>query len=100
MSFSEHTRQLEQSFRTTTELQRQLLQNMQGRRAAWSSARPSTFAPSPELEHLAQELARQEAVRAELTEAIARVLPPPLGGSAKDLHVNVTRIAGAMPATA
>ncbi|HEX5052300.1 MAG TPA: hypothetical protein VFZ65_11040 [Planctomycetota bacterium] len=97
MSFSEHSKRLEQSFRTTTGLQQSLLRGLQQRRAAWTSVRPGTLAPSPELEDLARQLAREEAVRDELTAAISRFLPAPLGGSSTDLHVNVTRIAAALP---
>ncbi|MEO6594062.1 MAG: hypothetical protein ABIP94_04850 [Planctomycetota bacterium] len=96
MAFSEHTRRLEQSFRATAELQQNLLRCLKERRTAWISARPKTLAPSPELEQLAQALAREEALQRELTAAIGRFLPHPPGHAATDLHVNVTRIAEAL----
>jgi hypothetical protein len=98
MSFNELTTQLEQSFRATAQLLRELLLGLQARRAAWGSARPSRVAPAPELERLAQQLAREEALRSQCIDAIRRMLPAPLGGSAATLHVNVTRIAAALPA--
>jgi len=97
MSFTEDATALERSFRNTHELLRQLLQGLQGRRAAWVSARPSTLAPSPELERLTQEIAREESLRDELIARIRRSLPAPLGAEHASLHVNVTRIAAALP---
>src|SRR5688572_30472772 len=96
MSFAEDANRLERSFRTTHELLRQLLQGLQGRRAAWVSVRPSTLAPSPEIERLTQEIAREEAQRDELIAQLRRALPAPLGAEHTSLHVNVTRIAGAL----
>lgn len=100
MSFAEHTHELDQSFRRTHELLQQLLQGLQARRAAWVSARPSTLATSPELERLTQDIAREESCRDQLIARIRAVLPAPVGADPAALHVNVTRIAAAMPAPA
>lgn len=101
MSFADDAQELERSFRATHELLRQLLQGLQGRRAAWVSARPSTLAPSPELERLTQEIARAELHRDELLARLQRALPAPLGAGHGSLHLNVTRIAAALaPAAA
>lgn len=100
MSFSADTNRLTQSFTTTCDLLQQLLQEMQARRAAWGSARPRTIEPSPQLESLAQQLAGEENERTRLLDAIRRVLPIPAGATAVELHVNVTRIAGALPTVA
>jgi len=100
MSFSERCSLLEKSFRTTCDLLRELAQGLQTRRATWGSARPSVVVPSPELEHLAQQLAGEELVRAELIMQIRRMLPAPPGADATSMHVNVTRIAAALPAAA
>lgn len=97
MSFSDRTSQLERSFRTTSSLLRELLQGLQARRVAWGSARASVVVPSPELEKLAQDLAREESLRSDLIAQIRRMLPAPPGADAASLHVNVTRIAAAMP---
>ena len=97
MSFSDDTKTLEQSFSRTQELLQKLLQGLQARRSAWVSARPSTLAPSPELEQLTQEIAREEALRADLLGRIRTALPTPLGGDSAALHINVTRIAAALP---
>lgn len=97
MSFHDHTDQLERSFRTTIGLLEQLLQGLKQRRAAWGSARPSTIEPSAEMERIAQALAGEENARTVLLAAIRKSMPTPLGGTADDLHLNVTRIAAAMP---
>lgn len=97
MSFSETTQQLEQSFRRTAVLLQNLLDGLKARRAAWGSARPRVIVPSPELEQEAKDLAREESLRADLTKAIGKALPQPMGASASTLHVNVTRIAAALP---
>lgn len=99
MPFSEDTRDLTKSFRTTQDLLKQLLTGLQKRRAAWVSARPSSLEPSPELELLTQAIAREEAVRDELLARIRLVLPRPLGAEPRELHLNVTRIAAALPPT-
>ena len=100
MSFADDASALERSFRTTHELLRSLLHGLQGRRAAWVSARPSTLAPSPELEQLTQEIAREEVQRDEMIGRMRRALPAPLGAERTSLHVNVTRIAAALPPAA
>lgn len=98
MSFATDTRELELSFARTRELLDRLLQGLKARRAAWVSARPSTLAPSPELEQLTQQIAREEAQRDTLLARIRLVLPAPFGGEPAATHVNVTRIAAALPA--
>ncbi len=100
MSFHEQTDRLERSFRTTCELLRALLQGLQQRRASWASARPSTIEPSAEMETIAQQLAGEENTRTLLLAEIRKVMPAPIGGTSADLHLNVTRIAAAMPAPA
>ncbi|MBL8728247.1 MAG: hypothetical protein JNM25_07455 [Planctomycetes bacterium] len=100
MSFSDRCTQLEKSFRLTSCLLRDLLQGLQTRRIAWGSARASMVVPSPELEQLAQQLAREETVRAELITQIRLMLPAPPGANATSTHVNVTRIAAALPTAA
>ena len=100
MSFTEQTKQFEQSFRRTSELLRALLQGLQQRRASWGSARPSVIEPSPEMERIAQSLAGEENDRTLLLAEIRKVMPAPIGGTQNDLHLNVTRIAAAMPAAA
>ena len=100
MSFSEDTRELDQSFHRTKSLLERLLQGLKARRASWVSARPSTLAPSPELEHLTQEIAREEAQREGLLARIRLALPAPFGGDPSASHVNVTRIAAALPTPA
>ena len=97
MSLNDQGRQLEQSFARTANLLRQLLQGMKARRTAWISARPSTLQPSPELDQLAQKLAGEERARVELLAQIASMLSLPAGVAASELHLNVTRIAGALP---
>lgn len=97
MSFSERCARLEQSFLVTADLLRELLQGLQARRIAWGSSRASVVVPSPELERVAQQLAREEAVRAELILQIRRMLPALPGADAASTHVNVTRIAAALP---
>lgn len=97
MSFAEHTAALAQSFRRTRQLLEQLLHGLQARRTAWVAARPSTLSPSPELEQLTQEIAREEAQREPLLARIRATLPAPVGAPAASLHVNVTRIAAALP---
>lgn len=98
MSFSEDCRLLQQSFERSEELLGRLLTAMKARRASWVSARPSRLAPEPELEQLGQELVREESRRDELVVRIRKALPAPLGNAPGSLHVNVTRIAGALPA--
>lgn len=99
MSFAEDTRMLLASFRTTQGLLQQLLAGLQARRAAWVSARPSLLQPSAELEQLTQAIAREESSREQLLARMRTAMPRPLGGEPAELHLNVTRIAAAMPAT-
>ena len=49
---------------------------------------------------LGQDLAREESNRDELVARLRQALPAPLAGAPGPLHVNVTRIAGAMPTEA
>lgn len=100
MSFSEDTAELTASFQRTRQLLEQLLHGLQARRTAWVSARPKTLAPSAELEQLTQAIAHEEAQRDVVLARIRTVLPAPLGALASSLHVNVTRIAAALPAVA
>lgn len=98
MSAVDLAKDLERSFRTTAALLRQLLETMQRRRMHWASARPSTLQPSAELERLAGELQDTERARGEVLAAIAQVLPLPPGLTADEVHLDVTRIAAALPA--
>lgn len=98
MSFSDDTRSLVASFRTTQQLLEQLLQALRARRASWISARPSTLQPSPELEQLTQSIAREESTRDALIARVREALPQPLGYARAELHVNVSLIVAAMPA--
>ena len=98
MSFSDWTAELERSFRRTCSLLQQLYDGLRARRTALVSARASVLTPSPELESLTQEAAREENVRNELLERIRRVLPAPHGVEQAHHHLNVTRIAAALPA--
>jgi len=98
MSFSEQTRDLERSFQRTRSLLERLLQGLKARRTAWVSARPSTLVPSPELELLTQEIAREEARRDDLLAKIREALPAPFGHGPAASHMNVSRIAAALPA--
>ncbi len=100
MSFSADTHALTQSFARTGELLQQLLTALQTRRAAWASARPRTIEPSPEMERIAQELAGEENARTALLERIRRALPVHAGATPGETHLNVTRIAAAMPVPA
>jgi hypothetical protein len=77
-----------------------LLQGLQARRTSWISARPRTLAPSPELEQLTQQIAAEENLRTGLVARIRTAMPAPLGHEHAQLHLNVTRIAAAMPAPA
>lgn len=98
MSFSDDTRSFTESFHRTKDLLDRLLAALNARRAAWVSARPSTLAPSPELEQLTQAIAREESLRDELLARLRQALPAPFGHPAAVSHVNVTRIAAALPA--
>ena len=97
MSFSEDTKKLEQSFWKTRDLLKLLLTALEQRRTAWVSVRPELLAPSSDIELLSHKLAAQENVRAGLLKSIREALPTPVGGTPDQLHLNVTRIAAAMP---
>lgn len=97
MSFSDDAKQLEQSFRTTRALLQQLLEALQERRAAWVSIRPDVLAPSTQIEQLSHQLAAEEDRRAGLLKTLRAALPTPIGARPEQLHINVTRIAGALP---
>jgi hypothetical protein len=98
MSFSDDTRSFTLSFQHTKDLLELLLAALKARRAAWVSARPSTLAPSHEIEQLTQEIAREESARDELLARIRLALPAPFGHPASVSHMNATRIAAALPA--
>ena len=97
MSFSDDTRALDASFRNTQLLLEQLLQALRNRRSSWISVRPSTLQPSPELEQLTQDLAREESRREVLLNSLRDALPQPIGFDRAELRVNVSIIAAAMP---
>jgi hypothetical protein len=97
MGFSEDTKSLEQSFHATRDLLKQLLSALEQRRSAWVSVRASVLAPSSDIEQLSHQLATEENVRAGLLKRIRLALPTPIGGTVDELHINVTRIAAAMP---
>lgn len=97
MGFSEDTKSLEQSFHTTRDLLKQLLSALEARRTAWVSVRPDLLAPSSDIEQISHQLAEQENLRAGLLTRIRAVLPTPIGGKPDALHLNITRIAAAMP---
>jgi hypothetical protein len=100
MSFSTDCTALEASFRITEGLLRQLLSGLQARRTAWVSARPSLLAPSPDLERITQQVAAEESRRDELVRRLREALPTPLDADSQALHVNVTRLAAALPGPA
>ncbi len=100
MSFSDDTQELERSLRRTGDLMQSLLQGLQARRTSWISARPRTLAPSPELEQLTQRVAAEESLRVDLIARIRTAMPAPLGHEHAQLHLNVTRIAAALPPAA
>jgi hypothetical protein len=97
MGFSEDTASLEQSFLATRDLLQLLLSALEQRRTAWISVRPNVLAPSSDIEMLSHKLAKEENLRAGLLKRIRETLPTPIGGTADELHLNVTRIAAAMP---
>jgi hypothetical protein len=96
MSFSEDAKALEASFAAAADLLRSLLEALQARRAAWVSIRPDTVAPSAEIEQLSQQLAAEERRRGDLVARLRASLPTPVGARPEQLHVNVTRICGAL----
>lgn len=100
MSFSDDAKSLEQSLRVAHDAMLALRQGLQTRRAHWISAKPSLLAPAPDLEQLTLQIAREEAVRAELIARLRRALPAVSGHDSSNLHVNVTSIAAALPAPA
>lgn len=100
MSFSTDTLELEQSLHRTLTAMQTLLQGLQARRAAWISAKPSLLAPSPELEQLTQQVAREESLRNQIVARIRATLPAPSGQDPQSMHVNITRIAAALPGAA
>ncbi|MBM4061282.1 MAG: hypothetical protein FJ265_09355 [Planctomycetes bacterium] len=100
MSCADLAGRLERSFRTSSALLRRLAAGLQARRTAWASARPGTLQPPAELEQLALDLAAEAKARAQLLGQLAAVLPLPPGAARGDLHVNVTRIAAAVPGPA
>jgi len=97
MSFSEDARHLEAAFVEAGGLLRSLLDALQARRAAWISVRPDLVAPSAEIEQLSQRLAAEERRRAEIVARLRASLPTPAGARPEQLHVNVTRVCGALP---
>jgi len=97
MSFSDDAMKLEQSFRATRGLLQHLLDALQERRAAWVSIRPDVLAPSSQIEQLSHQLASEEDRRAGLLKRLRDALPTPIGARPEQLHVNVTRIAAALP---
>ena len=97
MGFSEDTAGLEQSFHATRDLLKLLLSALEQRRTAWVSVRPDVLAPSSDIEMLSHKLAAEENLRAGLLKRIRLALPTPIGGTSDELHINVTRIAAAMP---
>jgi hypothetical protein len=100
MSFADDANELERSFRTTTDMLQRLLQGLTSRRAAWVSARPKVLAPSTELEQLTASIAVEEQRRSDLLQKLRSALPTPIGAESSALHVNVTRIAAALPTAA
>jgi hypothetical protein len=97
MSFADLSRDLAHSFKQTGKLLQQLLAELQSRRASWVSRRPSLLQPSEAVEQLSLQIAAAEDARNLLLQAIRRHLPTPIGVDEADLHVNVTRIADALP---
>ena len=97
MSFSELAKDLERSFVTTESLLQQLLAELEKRRAAWVSVRPDVLAPSDNIEQLSKTLATEEDRRTSLLRDLRAALPTPTGTGTRQLHVNVTRIAAALP---
>lgn len=97
MSFSDDATSLERSLRVTHDAMLALRQGLQVRRAHWISARPSLLAPAPDLEQLTLQIAREEATREELLARLRRALPAVPGQDSNRLHINVTRIAAALP---
>ena len=97
MTFSEDSRKLQASFQTTRRLLEQLVDALQARRAAWVSIRPDVLAPSSEIEEMSKQLAAEEDRRGALIRRFRDALPTPAGARPEELHVNVSRIAAALP---
>ena len=97
MSLTEFASRLERSFRTSQRLLTRLLTGLQERRTAWISAHADKVAPSADLESIGAELRTEDTARAVMIDELAGLLPLPPGVSAQDLHVNVTRLAAAIP---
>jgi chromosome segregation ATPase len=97
MTFSEDSKQLERSLQATRAMLEELVHALQERRAAWVSIRPDVLAPTAEIEQLSRQLAEQEDRRAALLRRFRDALPTPAGARPEELHVNVTRIAAALP---
>ena len=97
MSFSDDCRGLQSSFETTRDLLQELLAALETRRGAWISIRPEVLAPSSDIERLSQQLAVEEDRRNVLLDRVRAALPAPRGGNAGRLHINVSRIAEALP---
>lgn len=100
MSLSEFARRLEASFRNSQGLLNKLHAGLLERRTSWISVRPGALAPSADLEAIGVELRTEDDVRKELLEELQTLLPLPPGISAAAAHVNVSRIAEAIPAAA
>lgn len=97
MSFSEDAKQLELSFHTTRDLLQRLLKSLERRRAAWVSVRASVVRPDAEIEAVSALLAAEEDRRAGLLTRLRFALPTADGAGGDRNHVNVTRIAAALP---
>ncbi|MFK7738708.1 MAG: hypothetical protein AB8H80_00185 [Planctomycetota bacterium] len=98
MSFSEDVAKLEQSLVSTHSLLEQLHERMLQRRGAWVSVRADVLAPTAEIESLSQQLVREEQLRTGILARIRDALPTPRGAESHQLHLNITRIAAALPA--
>jgi hypothetical protein len=100
MSLDDLAARLERSFRASEQLLTRLVAGLVERRTAWISARPARVQPTADLDALAAELQAADRARAAIVGELATVLPLPIGLRAADLHVDVTRIAAAIPAVA
>ena len=97
MSLVEFAQRLESSFNTSRRLLTRLLEGLHARRTAWISLRPEQVKPADELDALALELQREDAGRRELLAQLSTLLPTPAGIDTDDTHVNVSRVADAIP---
>ncbi|MCA8975835.1 MAG: hypothetical protein KDC98_14025 [Planctomycetes bacterium] len=100
MSLDDLSRRLERSFRSSERLLTRLFASLQQRRTAWIAARPDSVAPTAELEALGIELAAEDKARATMVGELSVLLPLPPGIAPQELHVNVSRLAAAIPAPA